>query len=757
MVDSPVPKQGCGGRTQQAADGQRYPGGDTDVSEGRRLGLVVQRGTEHRTEEPGAQYPSSEHGGPGEDGVCRNDRWAVGLHQFFAKQYPGQGGDEGKDHHEIALERGLAMRAGATAAAQNNERRTDRGTAQGQPAEAVQAFTGKKDGRGSQQHRHRTHHERSMAYRGAGQAVELDEELHRNTERGGDEKQADFAACEADPVQQRYRNHAEACKKEAVEHHVLHAHFIERQPAEVEASAPEAPGQRAGAIAQEREALVSRGLISHPSLTVAYGRASSITARTQTNRRQYLSMVKQIAQACSRAVPDGEGRATEAPGRILARGCLLLVLIFPLACAPRSAPAQGSNTFANQQPRASKKHPLPDRLPDKPSIPPAFAIPMEPLGFTSPGAIYLGQRTTLVSLDFLDESRLLFTFRVPGLIRRDAPTSDRGDERQIRAVVLDLPAGVIESEAVWSVHDRSRYLWMLKDGQFLLRDREGLEQGNARLELKPFLQFPGPVLSVELDPTEQYLVTNSREPALAAQKPGDVPSPPTASANIAVDGVAADGRRTPAESETVVRILRRDTGQVMLVSRTRAPIHLAINSEGYLESIRSNATQWLLNLNFFTGGSRVLGRVESACSPAFNFVSQQELLATLCDRSGGRKLAAIATNGHHLWENATAGQPVWPLLVMAPNGSRLARETLVASHPISALAPLDGEDVKGQLVEVLNAADGQLALKVTASPVLDAGGNVAISPSGRRVAVLNAGAIQVFELPEPPSLPDAAR
>jgi hypothetical protein len=41
--------------------------------------------------------------------------------------------------------------------------------------------------------------------------------------------------------------------------------------------------------------------------------------------------------------------------------------------------------------------------------------------------------------------------------------------------------------------------------------------------------------------------------------------------------------------------------------------------------------------------------------------------------------------------------------------------------------------------------------------VLDAGGNVTISPSGRRVAVLNAGAIQIFELPAPPLLPpDAA-
>ncbi len=36
-----------------------------------------------------------------------------------------------------------------------------------------------------------------------------------------------------------------------------------------------------------------------------------------------------------------------------------------------------------------------------------------------------------------------------------------------------------------------------------------------------------------------------------------------------------------------------------------------------------------------------------------------------------------------------------------------------------------------------------------ASPILDGGGNVAISPSGKRVAVLNAGAIQVFELPAP--------
>ena len=74
---------------------------------------------------------------------------------------------------------------------------------------------------------------------------------------------------------------------------------------------------------------------------------------------------------------------------------------------------------------------------------------------------------------------------------------------------------------------------------------------------------------------------------------------------------------------------------------------------------------------------------------------------------------------------------------------------------MDAFSPLDFDDVKGQLVEVYDAAGGKLALKASASPVLDGGGNVAISPSGKRVAVLDAGAIQVYELPALPPLPQS--
>jgi hypothetical protein len=428
------------------------------------------------------------------------------------------------------------------------------------------------------------------------------------------------------------------------------------------------------------------------------------------------------------------------------------LMLAPLTlCMARAAQAQGSSSFPANQSHSGKERPLPDRLPEKPTLPPLFRIPVEPLGFSAPGPIYLGQRNSLASLDFFDENKLLFTFRVPGLMHREAGSDEWSDERQIRAVVLALPSGAITAEALWTVHDRVRYLWMLRDGHFLLRDRDGIEQGDATLELKPFLHFPGSLLWMEMDPSQQYLVTNSREPAEAVEKPGDVPSPPRAQASMSVDGEKA------AVPDLVVRILRLDSGKVMLVSRTRAAVHLPINSEGFVEALRGAGEQWLLNLNYFSGGSTVLGHVNSRCAPTIDFISQRELLATACDGAGGHRLVAMGVNGRRFWEDPSSPQAIWPLLAMAPDGSRVVRETLAVNHEVNAYSPIDAEDIKGQLVRVFDAANGKVALDAPASPPLDAGGNVAISPSGRRVAVLNAGSIEVFELPAPPPLADDSK
>ena len=177
---------------------------------------------------------------------------------------------------------------------------------------------------------------------------------------------------------------------------------------------------------------------------------------------------------------------------------------------------------------------------------------------------------------------------------------------------------------------------------------------------------------------------------------------------------------------------------------------------GYLENLRSRGTEWVLNLSYFTGGSRMLGHVESTCEPDDQFLTEQEILATGCGPSGESNLVAMTTGGRVLWESQAPPTEVWPQLALAANGSRLAWETLDATHSIYAYAPVDAGDVKEQSVTVFDAADGEIALVSPVSPILDAGGNVAISPLGRRVALLNAGAIQVFDLPPATALPAAA-
>ena len=434
-----------------------------------------------------------------------------------------------------------------------------------------------------------------------------------------------------------------------------------------------------------------------------------------------------------------------------------------------AAAQHGSNPKSPALPPVKARF-LSNHFPEQPSLAPTASIPVAPLGFTAPSTNYLGTRNTFVSLDFLDEDRVLFTFRVPGLIHRDLKTGEESSERQIRAVVLKLPQGTgearIEAEGLWTVHDRSRYLWPLKNAHFLLRDRNNLLEGDATLVLKPFLDFPGSLLWVESDPAQQFLVTNSREPLAAAAKPGapaadgssstgspsgQVSSPATAQATVTTDegdAAAEDGR-----PELVVRILRRETGEVMLVSRVRTAVHLPINRVGYVENLRGRGMEWIVNLNYFTGGSKMLGSVDTACDPDDEFLSEDEILITGCSADGASKLVAMTTEGKTLWIAQAPSTQVWPRSTVAANGSRLAWSTLDASHAVSMFAPMDSDDVKEQSVTVFDAATGDIVFVSPLSPILDAGGNVALSPSGRRVALLNAGGIQVFDLPAAAAVP----
>ena len=402
---------------------------------------------------------------------------------------------------------------------------------------------------------------------------------------------------------------------------------------------------------------------------------------------------------------------------------------------------------------AARHKPAADPPPARSSQPPAATILTGPLGFAPPGEIYLGMHYALVSLDFLDEDRLLFTFRIPGLFRRDPSGNADETERHIRAVVLHIPDGAIQAEAIWTLHDYGRYLCMLDAGQFAVRDRDTLSLGDASLQLTPWLHFPGPLLAVEFDPSRQFLVASSRESTSTPAISGEVPSPSTAQAAVTTTDGSAPTTTAP-KPDLTLRILRRSTGQVMLVSRVRSVVHLPLNAQGYIEPLRSRGNQWMLNLDYFTGGTTRLGVVDSTCIPGLDFLSARQFVASVCNNSDARAFVGLTSDGRRLWQVSAPDAYVWPNLTLSHGGLRLSLETLRVTHPVNAHMPLSVEDVQRQEVSVLNAATGKTALHAEASPIYDAGGNVALSPSGRRAAILMEAGIEIFDLPDPPPLPE---
>jgi hypothetical protein len=436
--------------------------------------------------------------------------------------------------------------------------------------------------------------------------------------------------------------------------------------------------------------------------------------------------------------------------------CMLLV-------AASFVHAQPGGGFPAIPQLPSDTGPLPkilDRYPENPSLPPTFTIAAGPLGFSVPGENYLLRRESLVSLSFVDEDRILFTFRVPRLMERDAGDNSDDKKQQIQALVLSLPSGKIESRATWIVPDRSRYLWMLNDGHFLLRVPDGLDEGDAQLEMKPYLRLPGRLLWIAMDPKQQVIITNSLEPANASQKASE--SKPGGPNPDGLGGVVTeqadstkDGQKPDGQSVLVARTQKLGSGEVMRETRvpwTNQTSDWPMNSEGYLEDSQAGANQWVLKLSGFSGGDRVLTRIDSSCPPQYNFISEADLLLLTCDPVSGWKLRAMSTHGDLLWETRTAMNAMMPSLAAAPDGSRIARETLLLKRSVDKYKRMiSAQDLEGQIVKVFNAADGKIVLESPLTPILDGGGNVAISPSGQRVAILNAGAIQVFQLPAPAS------
>ena len=378
---------------------------------------------------------------------------------------------------------------------------------------------------------------------------------------------------------------------------------------------------------------------------------------------------------------------------------------------------------------------------------PLATIPLEPLGYKPLGSLYLLLRLSSSSLDFIDNSHLLFTFHYSRLLSREPEQGH--DDQSIRALVLEVPSGKTDATAEWRMHDRRQYVYSLGNGTFLVRQGNDIQKLGDNLVLHPYLHFSHRLQNVQVSPDGQMLTVQSDMERHSEEKHRQL-----------VAEAISNGDNLPDE-DVDIEMVQLDRRKVVEEARAENPLKLAVTTTGYVkheeiaESKRDHIPpdQWKIHFHPFDGQERTLSTVTSTCTPTEDFISPDVLMLNLCStRSADRYVSAVNLQGKELWKGEWDARFVEPNLSLASNGQNFAISWIVASHPVDASFSLSDGDVQGQAVQVLSTTTGHLLLSVNASPVSSAGQNFALSADGSRLAVLNKGAIEVYEVP-----PDTAK
>lgn len=392
--------------------------------------------------------------------------------------------------------------------------------------------------------------------------------------------------------------------------------------------------------------------------------------------------------------------------------------------------------LAQQTPPAPARHsPPPEQGPQ-----PTLRIDAAPLGYMPPSTFYLSERLSSQALDFFDDDHLLFTFRVGGLLKRLPSDHEGDDDQEIRALVVDAHTGKVLRQTEWRMHDRLQYLWPFPGGKFLIRVRNALYLTDSSLALTPYLAFDSPLEAIEVSPDRRTMLVERDVPARLARPDAD----------------GTEDVVKPVEIELV----QLETAQTTLLHEASRSVRMPLFGDGIADVLEGKEeSSWAVRTVPLQGSPKIIAEVKSNCRPTVQPVSSSVALILGCYQADqDRPVVAVTTSGRELWRESWQSKYVWGWFNYAQNGSRFAYESLEVARPIGVFDSIDAEDISQQLVGVYDTESGKLVVVKDATPVLTAGQNVALSPDGKRFAVLRHGAIEIYDLPPvsaPPPLPAA--
>jgi hypothetical protein len=387
--------------------------------------------------------------------------------------------------------------------------------------------------------------------------------------------------------------------------------------------------------------------------------------------------------------------------------------------------------------------------------PPSLRIPVEPLGFQALSSQFLLNGSSMLTLHYVDDHHLLFTFTARRLLHRlpDEPEDDQ--DRSVDALLLELPTGRIVARTSWRLHDHGQYLWNLGHGHFLLRVRDTLTTFAPLVNLptgepfreRPFLTTAGrSIAALLLSPDASLLIVESvvRPPPAARPKTLFGPTPPPPPESNEPGHVQINFYRLASSGDASEEVKPRSAGVV----RANNIGNIASTTAGYLAVIDEGRQHWAFDFNSYEGKTKELSPFDSTCRPTPFFVSRSEFIAFGCRSGEARQMiGGFDMRGQEMWEQSLSGDYVSPTMAFAPPSGRFALSRVLLHSSAVPDQPLSSDELGGQSVIVYQTGSGKQILRADCSPVSRAGQNFTLSPNGLSFALVHADAIEIYNLP----------
>ncbi len=389
-----------------------------------------------------------------------------------------------------------------------------------------------------------------------------------------------------------------------------------------------------------------------------------------------------------------------------------------------------------------------------PAAGPPRRIPLEPLGFQPLPAQFLLAGSSLLTLHYVDDTHLLLTFSVRRLLRRLADDPPDDLDRNIDAVLLELPSGRVLARTSWRLHDHSQYLWSLGHGRFLLRIRDTITLLSPMVNLargEPFREHPfldagtRRIAEIIVSADEKLLTV---ETVKRTPHPAGAPAPSTAPNPVQINFY-----RLNQTNDAEDNVQPRHAG----VIRANAPGDIPVSGAGYIDVIDQGRTHWAFDFDGYGGSKKELAAFDSVCRPVPVFVSPSEFIAFGC-RSGTTRqiLGSFNMNGEQTWQQNLFGDYVAPSLAFGASQGRFVFSRVLVHEPVQPEQLLVPEQLGAQQVVVYQTSSGRQLFHTECTPAAPAGQNFALSPDGLSLAVIRDGAIEIDSLPKPTSKENAA-